>query len=97
MCGKRENQGYERASPRDECEDVGRKDEGRCAARKERRDEMGRMDSRKLGMTKGRGMHADKSVLKKQQRRTEIIIHLRGSLLNVAQRAHGDPTVCIFV
>ncbi|KAJ6572731.1 hypothetical protein DFH09DRAFT_1079421 [Mycena vulgaris] len=47
MFGKRENQGYERACPRDECEDVGRKDEGGYAAKKERRGEMGRMDSRK--------------------------------------------------
>jgi hypothetical protein len=30
------------------------------------------MDTRKVGMTKARGMHADKSVLKKQQRTTEI-------------------------
>jgi hypothetical protein len=76
MCSKRENQVYKRACPRDKCEDVGRKDEGGCAARKERRGEMGRMDSRKVGMTKARGMHADKSVLRKEQRRTEIITHL---------------------
>jgi hypothetical protein len=41
------------------------------------------MDSRKLGMTKARGMHADKSVLKKQQRRTEIITHLTAQLKHI--------------